>query len=355
MKRNAIGSMTHKTIVYPIFLPHAGCPFQCVYCNQQALTGSPSCAGSAAGIGTSFREQLRQLEEHARERRIPGELAFYGGTFTALPAGVIKHILEAATLRVRAGVFSGLRFSTRPDGMAENICSLLSHYPIETVELGVQSLDDAVLLQSRRGYSSERVKTAAALVRERGWRLGLQLMLGLPGDSPEIFLASIRKAVALRPDFLRIYPTVVLAGTQLAEWCRAGDYVPLSLEAAISWCVPAYELLFREQIPIARLGLHPDPELLKSGAILAGPYHPAFGYLVRVHWWRERLDQYFQAQPDLLEGREVTVYVGDRSLSEVLGPQRSNIRHWQGKWRFQGIRVEVRADQLPEEFEACLH
>jgi histone acetyltransferase (RNA polymerase elongator complex component) len=343
--------MIHKNVVYPIFLPHAGCPFQCIYCNQQALTASPSCAGSAAGISASFREQLRQLTEQARERLVPGELAFYGGTFTALPAEVIEEILETAALPVHAGVFTGLRFSTRPDGMVENLCTLLSHYPIETVELGVQSLDDAVLVQSRRGYSSEIVKTAAAQVRERGWRLGLQLMLGLPGDSPEIFLASIRRAVALRPDFVRIYPTLVLAGTRLAEWYRSGDYVPLSLEAALSWCVPAYDLLFRERIPIARLGLHSDPELLKPGAILAGPYHPAFGYLVRVHWWRERLNRHFEAHPDPLKGRTLTVYVGDRSLSEVVGPKRSNIRHWQEKWRFGELRVVGRADRLPGEFE----
>jgi histone acetyltransferase (RNA polymerase elongator complex component) len=346
--------MTHKNIVYPVFLPHAGCPFQCVYCNQQTLTASPSCGGSAATIGASFREQLGLLEKCARERLRPGELAFYGGTFTALPGELIKEILETAAERVEAGVFSGLRFSTRPDGINEDICSLLSHYPVATVELGVQSLDDQVLFRSQRGYSSERVITAAAQVREWGWRLGLQLMLGLPGDSPEIFLASIRKAIALRPDFVRIYPTLVLAGTRLAEWQRAGDYVPLSLEAAILWCVPAWELLFRERIPVARLGIHPDPGLMKSGAVLAGPYHPAFGYLVRVHWWRERLDLYFQTDPDLLKGRSLTVYVGDRSLSEVIGPQRSNIGYWEEKWRLRGIRVKGRADQLPEEFEVCL-
>ena len=119
--------------------------------------------------------------------------------------------------------------------------------------------------------------------------------------------------------------------------------------------MPAYDFLFREQIPIARLGLHPDPELQKPGAVLAGPYHPAFGYLVRVHWWRQRLDRHLQASPDLLQGRELTIRVNDRFLSEVLGPHRSNLTHWQEKWRFKEIRVEGRVDRLRGDFEAFLN
>jgi histone acetyltransferase (RNA polymerase elongator complex component) len=353
--KKAFGPMTQKNVIYPVFLPHAGCPFQCVYCNQRAVTSTPSYAASSAGATSWFREQFNRLLDHARERHIPGELAFYGGTFTALPPEIVEEILETAAPWVKIGIFSGLRFSTRPDGITEEICSLLGNYPIETIELGAQSLADEVLIQSRRGYSSESVMRAATLVRERGWRLGLQMMPGLPGDSSGRFLTSIAKAVELRPNFVRIYPTLVLVGTQLAEWFGTGRYVPLSLDEAISWCVPAYELLFREQIPIARLGLHPDPELQKPGTVLAGPFHPAFGYLVRVHWWRERLNRHLQAHPGVLSGRELTVYVGDRFLSEVLGPHRSNVSHWQEKWRFQKIMVKGRVDQFPGEFETFLN
>ncbi len=346
--------MAQKNVVYPVFLPHAGCPFQCVYCNQRAVTSSPAQALSSAGIRSSFREQFDQLLGYARERPIPGELAFYGGTFTALPPEVIEEILETAAPWVRTGVFSGLRLSTRPDSIDAGICSLLAGYPVKTIELGVQSLDDEVLIQSRRGHSAESVKRAAVLVHERGWRLGLQLMPGLPGDSPARFLESIAKAVELRPDFVRIYPVLVLAGTRLAEWHGAGRYVPLSLEEAISWCVSAYEFLFRKRIPIARLGLHPDAELQKPGAVLAGPCHPAFGYLVRGHWWRERLDRHLRADPGLLSGRELTIYVGDRFLSEVLGPYRSNVSYWKEKWLFKEVRVKGRVDLLRGDFETLL-
>jgi histone acetyltransferase (RNA polymerase elongator complex component) len=344
--------MTVKSIIYPVFLPHAGCPFQCVYCNQRAVTSNPFQTDTTAGIITRFQEQFTRLLEHARAKHAPGEIAFYGGTFTALPSEVIRQILETATPWVRAGVFSSFRLSTRPDAMTEKTCSLLKDYPVATIELGVQSLADEVLIQSGRGYCVETVERAVSLVQAQGWRLGFQLMLGLPGDSPVRFMDSISETVRLRPNFVRIYPTLVLAGTLLAEWCRAGSYLPLSLDEAVSWCVPAYEVLFREGIPIARLGLHPDPELQKPGAILAGPFHPAFGYLVRVHWWRRRLDRYLEAHHGVALGKEMTLRVAERSLSEVIGPGRANVRHWQEKWRLKEIQVEGSADQLPGEFDA---
>ncbi len=350
-----MGPMTHKNVIYPIFLPHAGCPFQCVYCNQRAVTSSPSYAASASGIIALFHEQFGQLLEHAREKHPPGELAFYGGTFTALPSEVIEAILESASPWVHSGVFSGIRLSTRPDGITDEICSLLRNYPVKTIELGVQSLVDEVLIQSRRGYSIAAVERAAALVREQGWRQGLQLMLGLPGDSRVRFLDSIAAAIQLRPDFVRIYPTLVLADTPLARWFREGSYVPLALDEAIAWCVPAYELLSQADIPIARLGLHPDPELQKPGTVLAGPYHPAFGYLVRAHWWRERVDRHLQVSHELLQGSELTLWVAERYLSEVIGPGKSNFRHWQEKWGVKTVTVKGRADQLPGDFETFLN
>jgi len=346
--------MTSKNIIYPIFFPHAGCPFQCVYCNQRAVTSVPSHAAAPAGILASFKEQFTQLLRHAREKENPGELAFYGGTFTALPSEVIEAILESVTPWVVTGVFSGIRFSTRPDGITQNICSLLKSYPVKTIELGVQSLMDEVLILSRRGYSVETVKEAALLVHKNGWQLGLQLMLGLPGDSQTRFMDSVAKAVGFRPGFVRIYPTLVLAGTLLADWYRTGFYSPLSVEEAVSRCVPAYEVLFQEHIPIARLGLHPDPELQKPGTVLAGPYHPAFGYLVRVRWWRDRVDRYILAHHELIRGKKLTLGVADRSLSEVVGPGKSNLKYWMEKWRLEDVRVDFKADQAPGQFDCLL-
>ena len=344
--------MSERTRIYPIFLPHQGCPFQCIYCNQHAVTSaSAGTQHSISGLLAWFHERLQRLAEDSRRAGSPGEIAFYGGTFTALPSEIMQELLEGASLLVREGLFTGIRFSTRPDCVTPLGCSLLCRYPVKTVELGVQSLSDDVLRTSGRGYSCRTVETAAALVRSHGWSLGIQMMPGLPGDTRERFLESMRRVIALRPDLARIYPTVVLSDTPLAELYRRGGYQPLSLEEALSWCVPAYDALLRAGIPVARMGLHADPELQKPGVILAGPYHPSFGYLVRVHWWRDRVDGRIQKSRNAEEqksrrqktgepsARQLTIRVTQRQVSELLGPDRSNIRYWKEKWQLTGIRI----------------
>jgi hypothetical protein len=149
--------------------------------------------------------------------------------------------------------------------------------------------------------------------------------------------------------------TLVLTGTVLAEWYRQGTYTPLSLEEAVSWCTPAYEAFLRAQIPIARLGLHPDPELQEPGRIIAGPFHPAFGYLVRVEWWKERLDRHLEVHQKQTRGKAITLWVADGALSEVIGPARSNIRHWLEKWLFSEVKVQGAVTQLPGEFDYSLN
>ena len=189
--------------------------------------------------------------------------------------------LPPASAYVRQGIFTGIRFSTRPDCLGDEVVELISKYPVRAVELGVQSLSDTVLQKSRRGYSARSVEESAKRVRDSGWALGIQMMAGLPGDTRGLFIQSMDKAIALAPDFLRIYPTLVLAGTNLADSFRKGIYTPLSLDEAVTWLTPAYAAALRAGIPVIRMGLHPDPALEKPGVILAGPYHPAFGHLVR--------------------------------------------------------------------------
>jgi len=330
-----------KTRIYPIFLPHAGCPFQCVYCNQSLVTSfSRFDAVNGAGLISHFRHVLTQLVEDVRRTSLPGEIAFYGGTFTALPMETLDEMLGEASRWVEAGVFSGVRFSTRPDGITSAVCSFLSQYPIRTIELGVQSLSDWVLFESRRGYTAKTVAMAAGFVREHGWELGIQLMPGLPGDASHLFMESVHAAIALQPAFVRLYPTIVLSRTLLAEWYRMGKYQPLTLDEGIGWCALAYDAFLGASIPVARMGLHADPELEKPGRILAGPYHPAFGYLVRVHWWRSKVDESMQTSPDPQPGRGLIIRVPERFVSEALGPRQSNIAYWQAKWHPERIRVQ---------------
>lgn len=331
---------TSRNRIYPVFLPHEGCPFQCVYCNQHAVTDSSLKKSSDKGLLSRFDACFGRLVEHAERSGIPGELAFYGGTFTALPEETLKGLLQRVSLWVEKGVFTGIRFSTRPDGISREVCALLREYPVRTVELGVQSLSDQVLQESRRGYSAKTVENAAALVRANGWKLGFQLMLGLPGDTRERFLDSVSRSALLRPDMVRLYPTLVLDKTLLAKWYRAGSYQPLDLDDAVEWAADAYDIFGEAQIPIARMGLHADPELEKPGNILGGPYHPAFGYLVKVQWWRKRVDRYLEKEVQAHGGVSLILHVSSPCSSEMIGPRRSNLLHWQRRWNLEHVEVQ---------------
>lgn len=322
--------------IYPIFLPHAGCPFQCVYCNQHAVTSG---LHQGADILESVESRLRAFAEHVRGCGRPGEVAFFGGTFTALPREMMEAILDRAAFYVESGLFTGIRFSTRPDCMGEDTVRRLARYPVRTVELGVQSLSDRVLSESRRGYSARVVQDAAGRVQRQGWLLGVQLMAGLPGDNRERFLNSVSSSIDMGTDFFRFYPTLVLVGTSLADSFRRGDYLPLSLEDAVTQIAAAYDLARTSGVPVIRMGLHSDTALDRPGSILAGPWHPAFGYLVKCRWWRDRLDKEFSAHEDLA-GREVLLRVQANRVSDLIGEKRANLAHWKSRWRIRNLTIQ---------------
>lgn len=326
--------MPPPNIIYPLFLAQAGCPFACVYCNQRLLTGT------TRGSRVPWEERIREFAETAIRQERPGEIAFYGGTFTMLADRVMNRLLDAASGWIEAGAFTGIRFSTRPDGISAEIVGTLKNFPVSTIELGVQSLSDPVLEASMRGYTEARVRQAVALLRESEWRLGIQLMVGLPGDSGPRFQHTIKATRALAPDLVRLYPTLVLTGTLLAQWYARGRYQPLSLEQALTRCCNAYDAFRQSGIRVARMGLHADRQLDRDGCVLAGPHHPAFGYLVKVTWWRWRIAK------ALAEGqgteKVAVVWVPARQLSEVVGPNRNNVRQLQQVFRLK--RLEICAD-----------
>jgi len=320
--------MSAKKMIYLVFLPHAGCPFQCVYCNQRVVVShDPRESDILEFVESALRAYSNQICKSGRT----GEIAFFGGTFSALPLALIESILGAAAILIRQGIFTGIRFSTRPDCLGGDVVDLLSRYPIRTVELGVQSLSDSVLQKSRRGYCVRSVYDTVKRARNEGWMLGIQLMAGLPGDTQGLFLDSMHKAIEIEADFLRIYPTLVLEGTALADSFRNGLYSPLSLDEAVTWLVPAYDLALRAGIPVIRMGLKPDPALEKPGVILAGPYHPAFGCLVKCRWWRDRIDKHF-ASSSRLCGDDIVLLVSPNQVSDVIGHGKSNLRHWKSQW-----------------------
>lgn len=275
-----------RPLIVPIFIPNQGCPHRCVYCRQEGITGTTG-SPSSGQVRETLHRAVRSRRFHPE--RSP-EVAFYGGTFTGLPLETMETLLRAVHPWVAEGPFCGVRVSTRPDALDRERLSLMKRYGVATVELGVQSLDDEVLGRSLRGYTARDVQRAVTELRVAGFRVGVQLMPGLPGDSRARWRDTVTRALALGPDLVRLYPTVVLEGTPLAGWYRKGRYRPLTLDEAVERCTEACIRFADRAIPVARIGLLVSSESLDRGEVLAGPWHPAFGDLVRSSVYHCRLE-----------------------------------------------------------------
>ena len=267
--------------VFPVFLPVSGCPVRCVFCAQDRQTG---CAPRRAA--DALAAAGRQLRERAGRARPAPELAFYGGTFTALPPEDFAACLTFARKARQEGLIAGLRCSTRPDSLAPDRLAALREAGCACVELGVQSFADDALRRSRRGYDGKTARAACAAVRAAGMRVGVQLMPGMPGSRPSRFLEDVRLALALGASCLRFYPCLVLDGTELAALWRAGDFRPWSLAMTLDVLAEALALAQRAGVPVIRMGLAPEAGL--TAAVLAGPQHPALGARVQARClWRQ--------------------------------------------------------------------
>lgn len=295
--------------IYPFFIPHAGCPHRCSFCRQDQVGGrfsSPDPSAIAAQLEAMLAGQGG------------GEVAFYGGSFTSLPMEIQDAYLAAARSSLAVGRIDGIRVSARPDALGDKEVSFLRERGVSTVEVGVQSFSPEVLRRAERGHDPEAVFQAVLHLRRAGMKFGLQLMPGLPGGDRAEALRSLDEALALKPDFLRVYPTVVLHGTPLAEEYLAGRYQPPTLAAAVELCAEMSWRCRRREVPVIRWGLHNQPELTADGALLAGPWHPAFGQLVRAHLWLRGLT--------VLAAKGVReVVVPTAEFSDAQGHRRNNL------------------------------
>lgn len=313
--------------IIPIFVPHLGCPNNCVFCNQHNITGEDE--EPTAG-------DVRRIISEALPRTGPGaEVAFYGGSFTAIDRVLQEELLSAVSPFIADGSVDRLRVSTRPDCVDKEALALLWRYGVRTVELGAQSMDDEVLRLSGRGHSAQDVERASKAVKEAGFSLILQMMTGLPGDSREKTVCTGRRIAALHPDGVRIYPTVIVKDTPLEALYRAGKYAPHTPEEAAVWCADLIEIFEGENIPIIRLGLNPTEDL-SGGEAVAGAYHPAMGELA---WGEYRLRQVEALLPDALP-KELTIIVPKGTVSVVTGQKKRNIRLLMERYGFTSVRVK---------------
>jgi histone acetyltransferase (RNA polymerase elongator complex component) len=328
-----------RPLIIPVFIPHRGCRHRCVFCNQSIISGARAQIPTAEVV----RRQVSPFLDLKGRRRGTTEIAFYGGNFLGLPTAEIDACLDAAAAYVRNGAADGIRFSTRPDSVTGARLEQIAAFPVKTVELGVQSLDDGVLRRIRRGHTAADSEIAVTQLQRRGYEVGCQIMTGLPGDDDAGAMATARRIADLSPDFVRIYPTVVLAGTELAEWYRAGSYTPVPLEACVDLAAVLYRIFCGRGVRVVRMGLQATGQLDSGGRVLAGPYHPAFGHLVHS---RIFLEQALAAVRQLaLRARKVEgilLRVNPRDESRLRGLKNGNLTALERV--FPGREIRVLAD-----------
>ena len=318
--------MSRKHSNISIFVPHIGCPNKCSFCNQRYITGA--CKGPGAddvGAAVAAAQSSKNYDPATTE------IAFFGGSFTAINRNYMTDLLEAAAVFVREGLVRGIRISTRPDAIDEEILGILKGYGVTSIELGAQSMNDRVLKMNNRGHTVRDVENASALIKRHGFELGLQMMTGLYGDSDSSAIHTAEKLTALRPDTVRIYPTIVLKDTDLAALYADNIYKPQTLDKAVKLAAELYTMFEENGVRVIRLGLHS----IEEKAYIAGPWHPAFSELCQSQIMLTGILK------SLKDKGNYIIYVAPGCVSKMTGQKRKNLVFLAGK----GYNCRVREDK----------
>ena len=321
--------MSARECIIPVFVPNLGCPNECVFCNQRRISGSLT--------GARPEDVIREIENTAAlaPSGTKRQLAFYGGSFTAIPTAQQEALLDAAQPYLQSGFLSSIRLSTRPDAIDGAVLARLKRYGVETVELGAQSMDDAVLALSGRGHTARDVEDAARQVKAAGFQLILQMMTGLPGSTDESDILTARRIAELKPDGVRIYPTVIVRDTVLYDQWRAGRYREHTVEDAVRVCAEIVPIFRSVSIPIIRLGLNPTDDL-SGGDAAGGAYHPALGELVRSRVLLHRAEELLSgANP----GESAVITVRRGLLSQMTGQHGCNRRTLTERFGLKSLKI----------------
>lgn len=309
-----------RPLIIPFFIPHAGCPHTCLFCNQHQISGVKQQLPSAQQITDTVQQWLERSPQRA------AEVAFYGGSFTLLPCKQQEQLLDAVQPLIEQQLVKSIRISTRPDALGDAVLEFLAGRKVATIEIGVQSLDEQVLLQSNRGHTAADSLAAIQRVKAAGFQVGSQLLPGLPSDSQAKALASVQGVLAAGVEFVRIYPAVVLSGTALADQFKAGQYQPPDLEQGVKICAQMLHLCLQAGIPVIRIGLQAEEGLSAEGTILAGCWHPALGQLVKAQLFH---DLVITLTGPLISTEGLQLACHPDRLSEVQGHARNNLVRWQ--------------------------
>ena len=329
--------MNAKRRIIPVFVPHLGCPNDCVFCNQRRISGAiePATAETVKKAINNAGIESGGCEEW--------ELAFYGGSFTAIDECERLKLLDAAADFVNRG--GSLRLSTRPDCIDEYVLNQLKNAGVKTIELGCQSMDDGVLQKSGRGHTADDTVNAVKLVKKFGFEVILQMMTGLPGDSLEKSMYTARSLAALKPDGVRIYPTVIIKDTPLCDLWKCGKYSEHTVDEAADWCSEIITVFEDADIPVIRLGLNPTDEL-SGGDALAGAYHPAFGELVYSRAFLRKAQLLLRCAGKV---KRVQIGVHTGSVSKMSGHKKQNISVLKDEFGLEEIKIKGIAELAKDE------
>jgi histone acetyltransferase (RNA polymerase elongator complex component) len=319
--------------IIPIFLPNLGCPHQCAFCNQTSITGVTSDTISPETLCFLINEFL----EYKKTQRRSVQVSFYGGNFLGLKKDYIRILLDETTKFVKNKKVDSIRFSTRPDTISDKQLNIIKDYPVSTIEIGVQSMDNQVLAMAKRGHTALDTEKAAALLKQQNYDVGMQMMVGLPGDDENKSLFTAQRIASLSPDFVRIYPTVVLARSRLAVWYRKGEYTPWSLSRCVSLAKNLYLFFKSKKIPVIRMGLQASEDLAKDTTILSGPYHPAFGHMVHSEIFMDMAVSIMEAKNGSCD--KITINVHPRSISKMRGLKNKNVESLKKKFQIKSLEI----------------
>lgn len=330
--------MGKDVIIYPVFVPMIGCPHQCAFCNQRSITGR-----SISNLIEDIKNQIDTIMGTAVKREGYKEIAFFGGSFTCLSIELQNTILSLAHPYLKTGMVDGIRISTRPDYIAEPILENLLKKGLTTIELGIQSTNSHVLEASERGYTYEKILPDLLNLRNYPFKVGYQMMTGLPYDTRLISIKTALDFAKIKPDFVRIYPTLVVKGSTLEQQFYQGKYKPLTIEEAVDWVKDIKFIFEYHDIEIIRIGLQAQEGFDKGQDLVAGPYHPAFGELVEsaiYRAWMKDILQSIMVSKKNISDKSIIFQVHPSRLSQAIGQKKSNIKYLSQEFPHYNISIK---------------
>ena len=311
-----------KEYIIPIFVPHLGCPNNCTFCNQKKISGQTKMV-TKQDVKDTIEYYLKNFKDDHKYV----EVAFFGGSFTAIEKEKQEELLEAVQEYIENKKVHSIRVSTRPDCIDKDILKRLKKYHVKTIELGVQSTNNYILSRCKRGHTGEDVKKASKLIRRYGFVLGHQMMVGLPESTKQDEINTAKELIKLKPEIVRIYPVLVIKDTELAEEYQRGEYTPLTVGQAVERCKEIVDLFNRKKITVIRIGLQNTEEItdpsLKESSVVAGPYHPAFRQLVESSMWYDSIVN--EIKKVNAKVKKVKIKANDKNVNNIIGHKKENL------------------------------